>query len=586
MIAHLSHKPVPEKWMKASVLGSLWAVVEIVLGSMLHNLKIPLAGSILSFFSVLLIVSFLQLWKENGVVWRAGLICAIMKSLSPSAIIIGPMLGIFAEALIIEIIVRCFGKNVFSYAFGGALAVFSALVHKAITLLLLYGWDLVVLFENFCAWAAKQLHIESIKPIGLLVCVSVIYLLSGILAAVSGFFAGKRSIEKEAQNQIQPILKKDVRSTLFKHANKKKHSLPLLLLILIFLIGGMVIINHSGFIISLMFTSLFVFLITRQYAHNMRYLRKPALWGQLLFLLLFSAFFYEGFSLNGITRPEGWIVGSKMIFRAMLLLSAFSAISTELKNPIIRNILYNRGIKNMYLSLELAFSALPGLMNTYSSQTLKAKGFGKIIQAMFVSSHALLNEFLSFENNRPTLYIVCGGVNQGKTAITKKVVGELQKAGLKVSGFFTTAHTSISGEKAYFVEDVSTGETKKLGSKNFSSGKIKKNRFTLTEEGIIFGKKILQGADKDKTDIFVIDEIGPLEIRDKGWSPAIDQLLKQRNTPHIWVVRKRLIKTALRKWNVGDVTILNLPDDSWRQIVEEIQHGIKTYKEHAEKEAH
>jgi len=63
MTTFLPQKPLSEKWMKASVIGSLWAVVEIVLGSLLHSLNIPMAGSILSLLTVFLIIAFFQLWK-------------------------------------------------------------------------------------------------------------------------------------------------------------------------------------------------------------------------------------------------------------------------------------------------------------------------------------------------------------------------------------------------------------------------------------------------------------------------------------------------------------------------------------------
>jgi len=37
----LEGKPLPDIWLKAAMLGSLWASVEIILGSFLHNLHIP-----------------------------------------------------------------------------------------------------------------------------------------------------------------------------------------------------------------------------------------------------------------------------------------------------------------------------------------------------------------------------------------------------------------------------------------------------------------------------------------------------------------------------------------------------------------
>lgn len=46
-----------------------------------------------------------------------------MKSISPSAIILGPMLGIFMEAVIIELVVWLVGRHMVGYILAGALAV-------------------------------------------------------------------------------------------------------------------------------------------------------------------------------------------------------------------------------------------------------------------------------------------------------------------------------------------------------------------------------------------------------------------------------------------------------------------------------
>ena len=65
---------VKDIWLKASVVGSLWASVEIIAGSFFHNLRIPMAGTILAMISVMIMVAFHQIWKEKGLFWRAGLI--------------------------------------------------------------------------------------------------------------------------------------------------------------------------------------------------------------------------------------------------------------------------------------------------------------------------------------------------------------------------------------------------------------------------------------------------------------------------------------------------------------------------------
>jgi len=74
-----------------------------VLGSFLHNLKVPFSGNILTAIGIIILISVSYIWKEKGLFWRAGLICAIMKTMSPSAVIFGPMIAIFSEAMLLEI---------------------------------------------------------------------------------------------------------------------------------------------------------------------------------------------------------------------------------------------------------------------------------------------------------------------------------------------------------------------------------------------------------------------------------------------------------------------------------------------------
>ena len=123
-------------WLKASVIGSLWASIEIILGSFLHNLRIPFAGTLLAILGVCLLVAFSQIWHEKGLFWRSGVICAVMKSISPSLIILGPMIGIMYEAILLELFILFFGRNIFAYAIGGMFAISSILIQKLISDLL------------------------------------------------------------------------------------------------------------------------------------------------------------------------------------------------------------------------------------------------------------------------------------------------------------------------------------------------------------------------------------------------------------------------------------------------------------------
>ena len=156
LIKKIEQKTLDPVWLKASAVGSIWASLEIIIGSFLHNINVPFSGTLLSVMSVWLLVAFMQVWNDKGIIWRAGLICALMKSISPSAVIIGPMTGIIMEAFLIEFALRLLGRNLVGYITGGALAVMSSLLHKVATLLILYGFDLVRIADSFYRFAVNQ----------------------------------------------------------------------------------------------------------------------------------------------------------------------------------------------------------------------------------------------------------------------------------------------------------------------------------------------------------------------------------------------------------------------------------------------
>ena len=153
-------------WLKASVVGGLWASMEIIVGSFLHNTRLPFAGSILAFAGTILLIGFYQLWPQRGLIIRAGLITAIMKSVSPSAIILGPMTGIITEAALIELVIILLGNNFPSVAFAGVLSLSSALFHKIISVIILYGFNVITIYVNVINFALKQFDIKVYKGAG------------------------------------------------------------------------------------------------------------------------------------------------------------------------------------------------------------------------------------------------------------------------------------------------------------------------------------------------------------------------------------------------------------------------------------
>ncbi|MEI6750889.1 MAG: hypothetical protein WCM93_17190, partial [Bacteroidota bacterium] len=193
-----------EIWIKASIIGTIWAASEIVLGSFLHNLKVPFSGNVLTAIGIIILISVSYIWKEKGLFWRAGLICALMKTMSPSAVIFGPMIAIFSEALLLEISVRIFGRTLAGFFLGAMMAMSWNLFQKIMNFIIFYGFNIIELYKGLVKYSQKQLGIHFDLFWLPVIVLLVLYCLFGLISAIIGIKVGRKILQ-------QPIPEKPVK---------------------------------------------------------------------------------------------------------------------------------------------------------------------------------------------------------------------------------------------------------------------------------------------------------------------------------------------------------------------------------------
>ncbi len=386
----LKLKPV---WLKAAVLGGLWASVEIIIGSFFHNLRLPFSGTILAANATILMIAFYQMWPEKGLIWRAGLIAALMKSISPSAIILGPMIGIMSEALIIEIFIRLFGNNLISLSIAGALSVSSALIHKIVSLLILYGLNIVKIYVNIFHYFAKQVRVENADPWLLAFIVIGIYLVLGIVSAFLGFRIGRRSAKMTIEKHGFVAESKSSNNLLATNPDQK-FSLVLFYAHILLIPAGLLILNAFPLIYSTIFVLVYATFCVLHYKSSLRRLKKPFFWIHLFILTFLAAIFWNGFNSKGsFFDIEGLLIGFEMNIRAVFVVIAFSSFGIELRNPVIRDFLFKKGFDKIYSALGLSFSALPVMIEAMPKPQVFLRHPVKSFSDMMVHAQEWLGVF-------------------------------------------------------------------------------------------------------------------------------------------------------------------------------------------------
>lgn len=343
----MAHKTL--LWRKAAVIGALWAASEIVLGSFLHNIRLPFSGRLLTGIGIAIMVAGHRLWPERGLLWRAGLICAAMKSVSPSAVLLSPMIAIFTEGVLAELAVALCGANILGYVLAGGLAMGWGLLHKAGKILLVYGPDALAVYAKGLEKLMALLGVTGSVwwPVGLAFAG---YFLGGVVAALVGLGAARPG------ETVQCLPRDGGKYTARLSGGGAAYYSVYALLAHLALLCGLMASGYLPLWAAAGASVLYGLACARFYGRAARLLGRAWLWGGMAVACV----------LAGLVLSD-WGSGLRMAARAFALTLGFAAVAQELLNPAVRGALERAAGKTFFETLEYAFGTLPAVLSALPS---------------------------------------------------------------------------------------------------------------------------------------------------------------------------------------------------------------------------
>ncbi len=561
---HPEKKDLPDIWLKAAMLGSLWASIEIILGSFLHNLHIPLSGTFLASVGLILMINGYKLWPTTGLFWRTALVTATMKSISPSAIIFGPMVGILMEGIILEVFIRLFRGKWPGFVLGGALAVSWSLFQKIFVLLMTYGPDFVKLYEQLYFMASKSFGIEGNAPFDLVGAIFIVDLTFGALVAGLAY----RKIQSQSSISF-PQSKFDTapqQENLLVASAEQTYSRFLLLVNFVILILGLVYLDDFSIPMGGFLVITYVTLNIFRYNRSLKRLKRPQLWIQLIAMMGLSGLLLGGWgSISAL--QTGLETGVTMAIRALLVIFTFSALSIEMRNPVIIDWFTRFGMGVLFESISLAFEVLPRLLKRVSE-------IDGIWRHPFQTLSQLLAalETLPIEHHveNPRVIILTGQPGDGKTKMIKALIGNDSLREIGILGFYSEGNWVENRRDTYRIVDIQTQDSELLCERKGPVSEWRAGPFNFRKPGFEFGYNILNSIPRQNCkSVVVIDEIGHLELNNQGWNHCINDLLDNK-VKMIWTVRPTLLDAVIAKWRI-DYRVLDINKFTVEQIVSSIQ---------------
>ena len=524
-------------WRKAAVLGSLWAASEIVLGSFIHNARIPLGGQILTGIGIAMLVAGHVLWPERGLIWRAGLICAAMKSVSPSAVILGPMIAISMEGFLLEAGVFLAGANLVGYALGGGLAMSWALFHKIGNIFLFYGPETWALYtgslEHLRSWMGRS----SGSPWTPLFLLWATHFLGGGAVAAIGWSIGRQSASEGSGLAATapprtPAPRRD-------HA-VRAYSLTALILHVLFVIAAMSMGQTVSLWVCLCVALFYACLCVAGYARARAIMSRVGLWTGIFIVA----------ALAGLLTGR-WDSGVRMGLRAVLLTLGFSCIGEELCNPLLVAWMERRGAGVFFHALEQAFETLPEVMAGLPSAPVFLKNPAVALRNAVARAPALL-EGLSIGR----VIIISGGQGTGKSSAVSRLADDLRRAGLSVGGIHAPGLWDAGQREGFDIVDLRAGDRRLLCRRGGAEDWPAVGPFRFSPEGLRIGRQALSDARRHGVDVLFVDEVGYLELQGRGWAEELDVLVRERRKPMVWVVRSCLVNEVKKRWSLVDAPVL------------------------------
>jgi nucleoside-triphosphatase THEP1 len=162
-----------------------------------------------------------------------------------------------------------------------------------------------------------------------------------------------------------------------------------------------------------------------------------------------------------------------------------------------------------------------------------------------------------FHYLRNMIFLLTGESGSGKTTLLNELAEIFSRNGF-ICGGFTAPGTWLNGKRSGFILhdinhniDLPLAETGHTGTET-------QGRFVFDRHTLDYGNRLLlDQIYNPETDFLIIDEVGPLEIKDMGWAPSLE-IASLSVKPQLWVVRPGLTDSVQEKWEFTPTAVFSV----------------------------
>ena len=167
-----------------ALLGATLGILESQLGSLLHSANIPFVGSIMISISLLFLIAgrYFTGFKASSLAISAN--ASLIKFLLVGGIAIYPIVGIFIQAILFDLIVWNKSQKLLRYMLAGVLMLIYSIFHPFITHGLMGGWKILEVYGKIIQMGSTVLGVNENFGLLILLLLVMVQSMLGIFATI------------------------------------------------------------------------------------------------------------------------------------------------------------------------------------------------------------------------------------------------------------------------------------------------------------------------------------------------------------------------------------------------------------------